>query len=87
MAPSSILFSNPSHPYTRALLQAAPMVDPRRRIKAPAITGEPPNPINIGVGCPFRPRCALAFDRCSQEDPQLKEIENGHFVSCFKMLS
>jgi oligopeptide transport system ATP-binding protein len=83
MAPTNRLFKNPRHPYTQALLAAAPLIDPRRRATAPAIKGEPPNPINIGVGCPFRPRCDLAFDRCAQEDPLLQEIEPGHFVSCF----
>jgi oligopeptide/dipeptide ABC transporter ATP-binding protein len=83
LASSDELFNNPRHPYTQALLAAAPLIDPRRRAKAPAIKGEPPNPINIGVGCPFRPRCELSFDRCGQEDPRLVEIESGHFVSCF----
>jgi peptide/nickel transport system ATP-binding protein len=85
LAPSETLFNNPLHPYTRALLAAAPKVDPRHRVKAPAIRGEPPSPINIGIGCPFRPRCEIAIERCGQEDPQLEEIESGHFVSCFRM--
>jgi oligopeptide/dipeptide ABC transporter ATP-binding protein len=83
LASSETLFNNPSHPYTTALLAAAPKVDPRRRAKAPAIKGEPPSPINIGRCCPFVPRCNLAFERCSREEPQLEEIEPGHFVSCF----
>ena len=83
LAPSENLFNNPLHPYTTALLAAAPKVDPRHRAKAPAIIGEPPSPINIGRCCPFVPRCNLAFERCSREEPQLEEIEPGHFVSCF----
>jgi oligopeptide transport system ATP-binding protein len=83
LAPSETLFSNPLHPYTIALLAAAPKVNPRQRAKTPAIKGEPPSPINIGCCCPFAARCNLAFERCNQEEPQLQEIETGHFVSCF----
>lgn len=82
-APSRELFTSPLHPYSQALLAAAPVVNPRKRKKAVAITGEPPNPINIPPGCPFRPRCPLAFDRCSVEFPRLEEKTKGHFVSCF----
>lgn len=85
LAPTEMLFSNPLHPYSRALLAAAPDMNPRNRAGSPAIQGEPPNPINIPAGaCPFRPRCPLAFDRCSKEDPQLVEKEPGHFVACFR---
>ena len=83
LAPSRDLFISPLHPYSQALLAAAPVVNPRKRKKAAAITGEPPNPINIPPGCPFRPRCPLAFERCSVEFPRLEEKSNGHFVSCF----
>ncbi len=84
LAPTETLFNNAKHPYTTALLSAAPIVNPRRRQKAAAIKGEPPSPINIPVNCcPFRPRCDLAMDRCSKEYPELKEVEPGHFVSCF----
>ncbi len=83
LAPSRELFISPLHPYSQALLAAAPVVNPRKRKKAVAITGEPPNPINIPPGCPFRPRCPLAFERCSVEFPRLEEKSNGHFVSCF----
>lgn len=83
LAPSRDLFLSPLHPYSQALLAAAPVVNPRKRKKAAAITGEPPNPINIPPGCPFRPRCPLAFERCSVDFPRLEEKSNGHFVSCF----
>jgi oligopeptide/dipeptide ABC transporter ATP-binding protein len=83
LANSKTLFTNPMHPYTTALLAAAPKVDPRQRSKGSAIQGEPPSPINIGKCCPFKPRCNLAIDRCGQEEPQLEEKEPGHFVSCF----
>jgi oligopeptide/dipeptide ABC transporter ATP-binding protein len=85
LASSKTLFSDPKHPYTQALLAAAPLIDPHHRTKPPAIKGEPTNPINIGCCCPFRPRCDLAFERCSNEDPQLNEITPGHFVACFAL--
>jgi oligopeptide transport system ATP-binding protein len=81
LAPSDALFATPMHPYTRALLAAAPKIDPRQRAKAAAIKGEPPNPINIPAGCPFRPRCVLATERCAHEEPHLREV-SGHQVSC-----
>jgi oligopeptide transport system ATP-binding protein len=84
LAPVDDLFSNPLHPYSRALLAAAPLMNPRRRSRVAAIKGEPPNPINIPSGkCPFLARCELARDRCAVEEPQLVEVEPGHFVSCF----
>jgi oligopeptide transport system ATP-binding protein len=83
LAPTVSLFEMPLHPYTHALLAAAPIANPRRRKKAAAISGEPPNPINIPAGCPFRPRCPLSFDRCAQEFPRLEEKRSGHFVACF----
>ncbi len=84
MAPSETLFGNPLHPYSRALLAASPLMNPRKRARKAAIKGEPPNPINIAPGyCPFRPRCEQAFERCEREEPRLIEVEPGHFVSCF----
>jgi oligopeptide transport system ATP-binding protein len=84
LAPSETLFARPLHPYSQALLAAAPEVNPRKRKRGAAIKGEPPNPINLpSQSCPFRPRCELAFERCAREEPQLIEAEPGHFVSCF----
>lgn len=83
LAESGALFRQPLHPYSQALLAAAPVVNPRVRKSAVAISGEPPNPINIPPGCPFRPRCPLAFERCAVEFPELEEKRPGHFVSCF----
>jgi oligopeptide/dipeptide ABC transporter ATP-binding protein len=83
LADSDKLFTQPLHPYSQALLAAAPLIDPRNRSKKPAIAGEPPNPINIPSGCPFRPRCPLAFDRCAVEFPRLVEKQPDHYVACF----
>ncbi len=82
LAPSDALFAAPLHPYTRALLAAAPKIDPRQRAKTAAIKGEPPNPINIPPGCSFRPRCVLATERCSREEPRLRAMADGHTVAC-----
>ncbi len=84
LAPSDVLFARPTHPYTRALLAAAPEINPRKRAKAPAIKGEPPNPIDIPPGCPFRPRCDWAMDRCAREEPQLASVDAEHYVSCLR---
>ena len=82
LAQSEELFVRPAHPYTRALLAAAPKMNPRQRAKAPAIKGEPPNPINIPPGCPFRPRCDLATGICGEVQPPLVEKSAGHYVAC-----
>jgi oligopeptide transport system ATP-binding protein len=82
MAPTETLFARAAHPYTRALLAAAPTMDPRKRKTTPAIGGEPPSPINRPSGCPFRTRCPLATERCVVEDPQLRAWAEGHTVAC-----
>lgn len=80
---SEKLFADPLHPYTRALLNAAPGLNPRQRKTTEAIKGEPPSPLNIQQGCPFRSRCELAQPICAEQDPALKEIGAGHQVACF----
>jgi len=70
------------HPYTQALLSAAPMVDPSARRERIILKGNVPNPANPPSGCPFHPRCPVAVERCSQVEPELKDIGNGHLVSC-----
>jgi peptide/nickel transport system ATP-binding protein len=82
MAPTETLFAQPAHPYTRALLAAAPTMDPHKRKTAPAIGGEPPSPIDRPSGCPFRTRCLLATEQCAIEDPPLRAWADGHMVAC-----
>jgi oligopeptide/dipeptide ABC transporter ATP-binding protein len=71
------LFAAPQHPYTQALLAAAPDLDPTRRHRVPAARGELPSPVDLPSGCPFHPRCPHAFDRCRVEAPLPRQTETG----------
>ena len=76
------IFSAPQHPYTRALLSATPVADPTAKRERILLKGEPPSPIAPPPGCPFNPRCPLAFDRCRKEKPPL-EVKQGRAVACW----
>ena len=76
------IFSNPMHPYTRALKAAVPNPDPRIRSGERVVKGEVPSSITPPPGCRFNPRCPYVFGRCRVEEPQLKESASGHLVSC-----
>jgi dipeptide transport system ATP-binding protein len=76
------IFASPRHPYTRALLSATPVTVPGAKRERILLTGEPPSPIAPPPGCPFSPRCFLAFDRCRVEKPPL-ERKQGRDVACF----
>ena len=81
-ASTSRLFTNPRHPYTQALLAAAPVANPRmRRTRAP-LQGDPPSPISPPSGCRFRTRCPYATELCAAETPALRELDPGHLVAC-----
>ena len=82
LAATAALFASPRHPYTRALLAAAPVPDPRRRGEPPALIGEPPSPLAPPSGCAFHPRCPLAIDRCRHEAPPLLTGTDGHATAC-----
>ncbi|MEL7446549.1 MAG: oligopeptide/dipeptide ABC transporter ATP-binding protein [Pseudomonadota bacterium] len=81
-APTRDLFQVPRHPYTKALLSAIPSLDPDDRGKAQRLEGEIPSPTNPPPGCKFHPRCPVAQERCSIEEPALRELGNGRRVSC-----
>jgi dipeptide transport system ATP-binding protein len=76
------VFTNPKHPYTRALLSATPIADPSRRGKRIKLTGELPSPFNPPKGCAFNPRCSYARDVCRQTMPQMTEVGAAE-VACF----
>jgi peptide/nickel transport system ATP-binding protein len=83
----SELYSNPLHPYTKALLSAVPVPDPyieetRERI---ILQGEVPSPLNPPPGCTFHQRCFMATPECSKVVPELKDMGNGHEVSCIRL--
>ncbi len=81
-APRAVLYANPRHPYTRALLSAVPVADPRRRAQRIPLAGDVPSPVNPPSGCAFHPRCSYAEARCRTETPALTEGANGHAVAC-----
>jgi oligopeptide transport system ATP-binding protein len=83
-APTERLFSDPRHPYTRALILAVPRLAPGRRSSVPALLGDPPSPIRLPSGCRFRPRCALAQDVCERQDPSLSSHppDAEHTAAC-----
>ena len=82
-APSDELFKNPTHPYTQALLSAIPLPNIHKKLDRILLKGEITSPIEPKPVCRFANRCNYATDRCRSEEPQLKEISPGHFVSCF----
>jgi oligopeptide/dipeptide ABC transporter ATP-binding protein len=81
-APTEQIFRNPLHPYTQALMAAAPIPNPRARRERIILTGDPPSAVNPPSGCRFRTRCRYATDRCAAEVPELREIEPAHLVAC-----
>lgn len=82
LAPCEALFAKPVHPYTEALIAAAPVADPTRVRSELPVEGEVPSPINPPKGCAFHPRCPLAIERCSIVVPPLAQIADGRFVAC-----
>lgn len=78
------LFNDPRHPYTKALLSAIPIPDPEKKMERIQLNGELTSPINVGAGCRFAKRCLYAKPECSTQNPQLTEVEPGHFVSCIQ---
>ncbi len=84
MAPTELLFKNPMHPYTKALLSAIPIPDPDYPMNRILMKGEITSPIDPEPGCRFAKRCPYADESCKSPELKLEEVEPGHFVSCMK---
>ena len=82
LAPRDRIFAQPQHPYTEALMAAAPIADPKARSARLVIEGDVPSPMNPPPGCHFHTRCPYAEARCKVDDPPLQEIAPGHVVAC-----
>jgi oligopeptide transport system ATP-binding protein len=87
LAHSDVLYKSHQHPYTKSLLSAIPLPDPKVQQSKPpfSLNGETASPINPPPGCRFYSRCPARMPKCKEEDPQLVEIEKAHYVSCFLM--
>jgi oligopeptide/dipeptide ABC transporter ATP-binding protein len=81
-APTAEIFTEPLHPYTQALVKAAPKLTTRRKTIKPALTGDIPNAIERPSGCHFHPRCPLAMPICSEQEPRLLQISDSRTVAC-----
>jgi oligopeptide/dipeptide ABC transporter ATP-binding protein len=77
------LYEDPRHPYTLGLLRSVPRLDEPRRAKLDPIEGQPPDLVGLPPGCPFRPRCRYAIERCAVEDPPLDAVVDGHRSACW----
>ncbi|WP_019377472.1 ABC transporter ATP-binding protein [Virgibacillus halodenitrificans] len=82
LADKKELYKNPQHPYTRSLLSAVPLPDPTVKRERIILKGDIPSPANPPSGCTFHTRCPLATEICKQEIPQLRQNNEGHYVSC-----
>lgn len=87
LAPASEIYDHPLHPYSKSLLSAVPVPDPKiaRANQRVVLTGDIPSPLNAPSGCPFRTRCRYATDKCAECMPEFKEVSTGHFVACHRL--
>jgi oligopeptide transport system ATP-binding protein len=85
-SPAELLYDNPLHPYTLALLAAMPAPEPGERHPLPELAGDVPSPFNPPPGCKFQGRCPLVEDRCREGEIELYEVGDGHTVRCWKVI-
>lgn len=82
LSEKNVLFDNPKHPYTQALLSAIPIPDPTKKINRILLKGDIPSPANPPSGCKFHTRCMYAKDICKEQVPEFKDLGGEHFVAC-----
>ncbi|NLC25398.1 MAG: ATP-binding cassette domain-containing protein [Fastidiosipila sp.] len=87
MAPATDIYDHPLHPYSKSLISAVPVPDPRiaRAHERIVLKGEIPSPLNAPSGCGFRTRCPYAIECCAESVPEFEEIHDGHFVACHRV--
>jgi oligopeptide/dipeptide ABC transporter ATP-binding protein len=82
LAPKHMLYDNPLHPYTQALLSAVPHPNPRESRERIILSGDVPSPANPPTGCAFHTRCRFTMEKCKTERPKLEMISPDHWAAC-----